>query len=377
MLACARLEGGGRPRTCPPTRCFETRRGAHAIEQAACPRARRDAPQHEVANFPGRINMSEPRKPMVLAVRTALTIGMLLLIALPARTEEFRKQYWATSLSGAVHDTVLQGLYDAVTRGEVGWLDVDWQDGIPRMRRGINLILYHVGGNCYIGSDCDRFPSSRRTRDRWGTTERVIDLTDAAARKVVVDDLLKLTRHADEIAPASSIIGVHLDNVHKLDARGLADVFNEFLKSVKAAQDRGLVSKTRKIGYVAKNNPQAFREALDQNWLDAPPLYQINENARLDRGGVLDPESRIARQVGKRCRIPVFLKTFGTDIAYTIEENGEQPNVFVTKEMSEEMAQMPDVSGVAWSPDEANYHPTVFFQGSPVREVPFGSPCNE
>jgi hypothetical protein len=103
----------------------------------------------------------------------------------------------------------------------------------------------------------------------------VIDLADAAARKVVVDDLLKLARHADEIAPASSIIGVHLDNVHKLDARGLADVFNEFLKSVKAAQDRGLISKARKIGYVAKNNPQAFREALKQSWLDAPPLYQI------------------------------------------------------------------------------------------------------
>jgi hypothetical protein len=101
---------------------------------------------------------------------------------------------------------------------------------------------------------------------------------------------------------------------------------------------------------VAKNNPQAFREALEQNWLDAPPLYQINENARLDRDGVLDPESRIAQQVGKRCRIPVFLKTFGSDIAHTIEENGEQPNVFVTKEMSEEMAQMPDVSGVGSQP---------------------------
>ena len=314
---------------------------------------------------------------MHASVRAALTIGTILVFASPAETEELRKQYWATSLSGAVHDTVLQGLYEAVTRGEVGWLDVDWQNGIPKMHRGINLILYHVGGNCYTGSDCDRFPSSEPTGDRWGKTERVIDLSDAAARKVVVGDLLKLARHADEIAPAGSIIGVHLDNVHKLDARGLADVFNEFLKNVKAAQDRGLISKTRKIGYAAKNNPQAFREALERNWLDAPPLYQINENARLDRNRVLDPELRIAQQVGKLCRIPVFLKTFGSDVAYTIEENGEQPNVFVTKEMSEEMAQMPDVSGVAWSPDEANYHPTVFFQGSPVREVPFGSPCNE
>src|ERR1700730_5710804 len=165
--------------------------------------------------------MSEPRKPMVLAVRTALTIGTLLLVALPARSQEFRKQYWATSLSGAVHDTLLQGLDEAVTRGEVGWLDVDWQNGIPKMRRGINLILYHVGGNCYTGSDCDRSPSSEPTGDGWGKTERTIDLTDAAARKVVVDDLLKLAQHADGIAPASSIICVHLDNVHKLDRRGL------------------------------------------------------------------------------------------------------------------------------------------------------------
>ena len=119
---------------------------------------------------------------MHASIWAALTIGTLLVFALPAGTEELRKQYWATSLSGAVHDTVLQGLYEAVTRGEVGWLDVDWQNGIPKMRRGsINLILYHVGGNCYTGSDCDRFPSSERTRDRWGTTERVIDLTDAAA----------------------------------------------------------------------------------------------------------------------------------------------------------------------------------------------------
>lgn len=177
---------------------------------------------------------------MHASVRAALTIGTILVFASPAETEELRKQYWATSLSGAVHDTVLQGLYEAVTRGEVGWLDVDWQNGIPKMHRGINLILYHVGGNCYTGSDCDRFPSSEPTGDRWGKTERVIDLSDAAARKVVVGDLLKLARHADEIAPAGSIIGVHLDNVHKLDARGLADVFNEFLKNVKAAQDRDL-----------------------------------------------------------------------------------------------------------------------------------------
>jgi hypothetical protein len=314
---------------------------------------------------------------MLAPITAVLTIGALLVVALPASTQEFRKQYWATSLSGAVHNNVLQGLYEAVRRGEVGWLDMDAGNRIPKRRKGINLILYHVGGNCYIGSDCYRFPSSAPTGDRWGKTERVLDLTDPATRTIVVDDLVKLAQRADEIAPAGSIIGVHLDNVHKLDARGLADVFNEFVKAVRAAQDGGLVSKSRKVGYVAKNNPRGFRQALAQNLLDAPPLYQINENARLDRDGVLDADSRIAQQVGRRCSIPVFLKTFGSDIAYTMEENGEQPNVFVTKEMSEQMAGMPDISGVAWSPNEANYHPTVFFQGSAVRELPFGSPCNE
>jgi hypothetical protein len=279
-------------------------------------------------------------------------------------------------LSGGVHDTVLQGLYEAVLRGEVGWLDVDLENRIPRMRSGINLILYHVGGNCYIGKDCDRFPASESTGDRWGKTERMIDLANPANRKIVVDDLIKMMRHGDDIAPDGSIIGVHLDNVHKLDAQGLAGLFNEFLRGVKTAQDSGRISKSRKVGYVAKNNPKAFKQALERKLLDAPPLYQINENARLDQGGVLDPDSRIARQLGKQCSMPVFLKTFGSDIAYTIEENGEQPNVFVTKEKSEEMARMPDVSGVAWSSDEANYHPTFFFQGSPIRQLPFGSPCS-
>jgi hypothetical protein len=296
---------------------------------------------------------------------------------MPAKTEELKKHYWATSLSGAVDDKVLQGLYEAVLRGEVGWVDVDWQNRIPRMRKGINLILYHVGGNCYIGRDCERFPSSDPTGDRWGNSERTIDLNDPPTRTIVVDDLIKMMRYADEIAPEDSIIGVHLDNVHKLDAQGLAQVFNEFLGAAKVEQDIGRISRSRKIGYVAKNNPKGFKQALEQRLLDSPPLYQINENARLDEAGALDRESRVAQQIGKQCSIPVFLKTFGSDIAYTVEEHGEQPNVFVTGEMAAEMAQIPEISGVAWSADEANYHPTVFFQGSPVPQVPFGSPCTD
>src|SRR2546429_7576575 len=89
-----------------------------------------------------------------------LASGLLLMSYLPAKPEELRKQYWATSLSGSVDDDLLSGLYEAVVRDEVGWLDVDPKSSIPPLEPGINLILYHVGGYCYIGDDCDRFPSS-------------------------------------------------------------------------------------------------------------------------------------------------------------------------------------------------------------------------
>jgi hypothetical protein len=283
---------------------------------------------------------------------------------------ELKKQYWATSLSGAVDDDLLQGLYAAVARGEVGWLDIDPKHPIPPLEPGINLILYHVGGNCYIGDDCDRFPSSEPTGDQWGNSERAIDLVDPATRKIVVEDLLAMAQHADKIAPDGSIAGVHLDNVHKLPARALADIFNEFLKAVEAAKDQGLISKTRKIGYVAKNNPGAFKEALEQNWLDAPPLYQINENARLREDGMLDSGSSTAQQIGRQYCIPVFLKTFGSDVAYTIEQDGNQEDVYLSEDMTRRMAQMPNISGVAWSIDEGSYRPTIFVQGSPVPQAP-------
>ena len=53
-----------------------------------------------------------------LAVCGALAIGTL--YALPGEAQELKKQYWATSLSRSVDDVVLQGLYKAVARGEVG-----------------------------------------------------------------------------------------------------------------------------------------------------------------------------------------------------------------------------------------------------------------
>jgi hypothetical protein len=307
----------------------------------------------------------------------AVAIGVLLVSSGSGQTGQLKKQYWATSLAGAVDGDLLQGLYEAVARGEVGWLDVDPKHPMPALAPGINLILYHVGGNCYVGRDCERFPSSEPTGDRWGDTERVIDLNDPVTRSIVIGDLVAIVQQADRLAPDGSIVGVHLDNVHRLNAQGVADVFNDFLKAIEAARVQGLISRTRKVGYIAKNNTGSFKQALDQSLLDAPPLYQINENAKLNADGILNHASRIAQEIGRRCSIPVFLKTFGSDVAYTIEQDGDSVNVDVSEEMTRQMAQMPDISGAAWSADEENYHPTFFVQGSSVRQVPFGSRCSQ
>jgi hypothetical protein len=182
----------------------------------------------------------------------------------------------------------------------------------------------------------------------------------------VVADLVAMMQHADETTPPGAIIGVHLDNVHRLAAHSLADLFNAFLRAIDAARKEARISSTRDIGYVAKNNPAAFKEALELGLLDATPLYQINENARLGQDGTLDPDSRIAQQIGERYAIPVFLKTFGSDVAYTIEEDGVTFRRYVTQDMARQMAALPTIAGVAWSADEANYHPTLFIQGSPA-----------
>jgi hypothetical protein len=184
-----------------------------------------------------------------------------------------------------------------------------------------------------------------------------------------------MVQKGDELAPEGSVVGVHLDNVHRLSAQGVADVFNEFLKAVEVARQQGRISKSREIGYVAKNNPKVFKQALDQRLLDAPPLYQINENARLSEDGVLNSASRLAQEIGRQYCIPVFLKTFGSDEAYTIGQDDNQQTVYVSEEMTRRMAQLPNISGVAWSVDEGRYHPTIFVQGSPVPQgrLPLGA----
>ena len=332
-------------------------------------RYRRQCASGSSARLSARSSASSARvrNPRPSATRTVRGTQTVHAPAVETCTEESKKQYWATSLSRAVNRGFLQGLQDAVARGEVGWLDVDVEFPVANMTPGTNLILYHVGGNCYTGSDCDRFPSSKPTGDRWGNDEREIDLTDPQTRKIVVADMINIVRRADERAPAGATVGVHLDNVHRLDAGRLALLFNEYLAAVETARQQGLISKTRTVGYVAKNNPEGFKGALDLKLLKTPPLYQINENATLNQEGTLDESSRVAQDLGRRYNVPVFLKTFGTDVAYTIERDGKRVDINVTQDMTRRMAEMPNISGAAWSSDEAHYQPTLFAQGAPVK----------
>ena len=282
-----------------------------------------------------------------------------------------KKHYWATSLASTVDAGLLQGLTQAADRGDVGWLDVDPKFPVPMVKGRNNIILYHVGGNCYIGRDCERFPASEPTGDRWGDKERSLDLKDARTRGTVVDDLVGIVQMGDRLASPGAIVGVHIDNVHKLDADGLARLFNEYVLAVGAAKLQGLITKTRVTGYITKNNPEAMWTALDRGLLNTAPLYQINENATLDQDGRLDASSRVAQRIGRRYGIPVFLKTFGTDIAYSVTQGGRVTNVMVSQDMTRRMAEHHDIAGAAWSADEASYRPTLFAQGAAVLPVLF------
>src|ERR1700736_1883732 len=117
-----------------------------------------------------------------------------------------------------------------------------------------------------------------------------------------------------------------------------------------------------------------IRKPSSRRWigglLNAVPLYQINENATLSQDGTLDEQSRVAQEIRRQYCVPVFLKTFGTDVAYTNDRDGAKENVYVSADMTSQMAEMPNISGAAWSINEARYHPTIFVQGSPVPQKP-------
>jgi len=298
-----------------------------------------------------------------------MVVALAAAYAPAAENGEPKKHYWATSLSGGVEPALLNGLREAIARGDTGWLDIDPQDSAPSITAG-NLVLYHVGGNCYLGADCNRFPSAETTGTRWDNSERAIDLYEPIVRKIVIADLVAMIERADKLTLPTAIIGVHVDNVHRLNERAIASLFNEYFAAVDVAKRQGSISQLRQVGYIAKNNPEAFRRALDRRLLSIRPLYQIVENASLDRDGVLDEASQLAQEFGRRYGIPVFLKTFGSDIAHSLMRNGRAIPVPVSQEMAWRMAQLPDIAGVAWSADEGSYHPTLFVQGSAVAMTP-------
>jgi len=62
-----------------------------------------------------------------------------------------------------------------------------------------------------------------------------VNSTGICSRQIVIEDLVTIVEQGDKVAPEDSIVGVHLDNVHRLTAEGLAEVFNGFLKAVQAA----------------------------------------------------------------------------------------------------------------------------------------------
>jgi hypothetical protein len=65
----------------------------------------------------------------------------------------------------------------------------------------------------------------------------------------------------------------------------------------------------------------------------------------------------------------VFLKTFGSDIAYTLFQDRAVWTYFVTQEMTRQMARLENISGAAWSSDERRYRPILFEQGAPARQL--------
>jgi hypothetical protein len=84
--------------------------------------------------------------------------------------------------------------------------------------------------------------------------------------------------------------------------------------------------------------------------------YQINENVRLRQDGTFDHDSRTAQPSGREYCIPVFLKTYGSDVAYATEAAGDKvPRRMSFRTFSEHPARTVEpalgrkrLDGVAW-----------------------------
>jgi hypothetical protein len=85
---------------------------------------------------------------------------------------------------------------------------------------------------------------------------------------------------------------------------------------------------------------------------------RFNENARLRQDGTFDHDSRTAQQSGREYCIPVFLKTYGSDVAYATEAAGDKvPRRMSFRTFSEHPARTVEpalflgrkrLDGVAW-----------------------------
>src|SRR5262249_41281841 len=64
----------------------------------------------------------------------------------PRLTRPQRKTASPRNITGqpGVEPALLNGLREAIARGDTGWLDIDPQDSAPSITAG-NLVLYHVG----------------------------------------------------------------------------------------------------------------------------------------------------------------------------------------------------------------------------------------
>jgi len=140
------------------------------------------------------------RKSASALVGVALAIGRVVDASADSAAAEPKKQYWARACPARWTTRFCRVSMTPSRMARSAGLE-SIPDCRSPLKAGINLlILYHVGGNCYDGADCDRFPSSEATGDSLGQGA-LIHLEDPATRTIVVDDLVARCSKGDELAP--------------------------------------------------------------------------------------------------------------------------------------------------------------------------------
>ena len=132
-----------------------------------------------------------------------LAVGALLVLWPADPAGEPKYQYWATSLAGAVDDGLLRGLYQAVARGEVGWLDVDPKHPLPRLDARDQCDPLSCRWKLLHRQRLRPISCFRADRGSMGRHRSAsIDLNDPATRKIVIEDLVAIVQQADGSTPA-------------------------------------------------------------------------------------------------------------------------------------------------------------------------------